>query len=153
MCLTTRQLCPIKAKKPITVYKVVKEKLVEDMHGNKKYAYYSAFKNMRIDLNSQVVAEGPIMPQEFYLMKAGKYESDYYYRLSKHIGKGFIHCFTNIFCAKNMHASLSLYRKRFGKQFCIIECIIEPGTLYYKSSLGFNSEICARSLTTKGVIY
>lgn len=152
MCLYTRQICPRKARKPITVYKIVYKKANGGL--------ITPYKVAKIATNSVIEARGNnIMPHEYYwlqrhllapcsstLLNAFKRN---YFEKCKTVSEGYIHCYTTFDRAKEECDEFNI--GWFNPPYCIIECIIEPGTLYYKSILGI--EMCARSLTTKGIIY
>lgn len=110
---------------------------------------------MDIKLFSNITAIGErLMPVEYYAIEKSispenkKWATLYYYNAYKSISAGFIHCYTQFYIVKLACDALNRCATQ-EKQFRVIECIIEPGTLYYRNS----RQICARSITTKGVVY
>ena len=129
MCLYTKQLLPRRAKEPITVYKMVYEK-----YG----MYFTPFMHKSIRKYGHIDAFGP-------LTGIPRFNADMTYRMTM-VSDGYIHAYRDLENAKQWCRFCSPHSVRNYK---IMECIIEPGTLYYKS----DTSICARSLTTKGIIY
>jgi hypothetical protein len=129
MCLLTRQLLPRRAKKPITVYKVVYK-----VHNH----YFTPFKHVQIKLKDRIIADGP-------LKGCPRLNANSEYSINT-VGEGYIHAYKDFKDAKEWCRFVNLSKTY---KFKVIVCIIEPGTLYYAN----DSEICARSLTTKGVAY
>ena len=132
MCLFTKQLLPRRAKKPIVVYKVVYEE--------RKNVFHTPFKHEPIEAYGHMQASGP-------LTGTPRYASDMTYYITT-VGNGYIHAYRDLRDAEDW---CRFYNRCSNKwyNYKVMECIIEPGTLYYKN----NTEICARSITTKGVVY
>lgn len=130
MCLLTKQLLPRRATKPITVYKLVYKE-----HG----MYFTPFMHKSIGIYGYIQAAGPLTgtPVNDPSMP----------RRMTHVSSGYIHAYRNL---ENAKSWCRFYNTNpAAHNYKIMECIIEPGTLYYK---GY-TEICARSLTTKGIVY
>lgn len=128
MCLLTRQICPIKAKKAIEVYKLL---LVDSVINN---SFLTPWTRTKTRLNTHFIAEGD----------KTNVQSD-----NVHIvGSGYIHCYTNIKNAK--YAKKYLVPRDKVYKTVITKCIIEPGTRYYKSWDG--EEIAADSVFVKEII-
>lgn len=120
---------PIKARKEIIVYKIV---LVDGKE------YCTPYRYVPIRLHQTLNAVGKLMPTRAYDYVLGKIGV---------IEDGYIHCLTSqegafVFAHTFLRGLLS-YR------ITILECIIPPGTLYYKSVSG--NEICARSIYAQKV--
>ena len=128
MCLYTKQICPAKARKDIVCYKVFVEgvRLTTPIVGHKiENPHYTGVPFLMDDSDkdkpnnrrsNNMVCKFGVGP----------------------IGKGMIHAYQNVECAKlardffGLYASLKTY-----------ECIIPKGTLYFK---GTDGDICSRKL-------
>lgn len=129
MCLLTKQLLPIRAKKPITVYKLVYKK-----HG----MYFTPFMHESIGIYGYIQAFGPLTGSPVYDASIP--------RRMTIVSRGYIHAYRDL---ENAKSCCRFYEESPTRNYKIMECIIEPGTLYYKN----DTQICARSLTTKGIVY
>ena len=117
MCLITKQICPIRARKDITVYKVLEKNLT-----NTKYI--TPFTRTPVVLHETLHARG----------KLYRGKCKYPHRLLMYeIGCGYIHCYTSLDTIHKFHC--------MGKYEVVVKCIIRKGTLYYKSHHGL--QICA----------
>lgn len=113
MCLYTKQICPIKAKKDIVCYKYVLS--ADSSYGSE---YITPIMDMPIDIGKTYKAvcipkHGPIV---------GKRCIKPYELFS--IAEGYIHCYAS------KVVFMTSTKKPIGH---IIECIIPKGTLYYIS--------------------
>lgn len=129
MCLLTKQIMPIKARKPIVVYKV----LLEQKYCLSDNRFITPWMYEKTELNKHLIAAGKKVA-----VRSGI--KDYYA-----VGPGYIHCYTKIEYAR-------WARKYFMQHFMafaniIVECVIEPGTRYYKSWDG--EEIAADAVFIK----
>ena len=130
MCLFTKQLLPRRAKEPITVYKIVYKS---------HFLYFTPFMHIPIKLKDCITANGPLTGRP-------KFDANGKYVINT-VSNGYIHAYKDFENAKgwcrffNQECSISNYK--------VLMCIIEPSTLYYVN----DTEICARSLTIKGVMY
>ena len=158
MCLFTFQIMPIKARRQITVYKVVKRK-----YKKRKPIYTTPIMKRHVYLNQPMVDEGRKMPKDrSFFTKKGDYVN-----ISKRprkdakpiytIEEGYIHCCATIddairWIETNRHLFPSNGKSilKYMYNWAIIECTIEPGTLYYKSFE--NDQLCAKSLTPKNIV-
>ena len=130
MCLFTKQLLPRRAKEPITVYKMVYKS---------PFQYFTPFRHIPIKLKDCITATGPLTgcPRFDY---SGKY-------VINTVSKGYIHAYKDFETAKDWCRFAN--PESHSRNYKVLMCVIEPGTLYYVG----DTEICARSLTTKGIIY
>lgn len=129
MCLLTKQICPIKARKPIVVYKLL---WMDDAKNN---SFLTPWTYTRTGLNKHLVAEG----KEKDILQ--------FFKTLRTISRGYIHCYTKIKfaeCGKYFMPYNAVYKK------VIVKCIIEPGTRYYKSWDG--EEIAADTVFIKEII-
>lgn len=99
--------------------------------------YFTPFMHKSIKVHSYIQASGPLTG----IRKCDASMTDPMTMVSN----GYIHAYRYLESAKRW---CEFYNENPARNYKIMECIIEPGTLYYVG----NSEICARSLTTKGVI-
>lgn len=129
MCLLTKQLLPRRATKPITVYKLVYKE-----HG----MYFTPFMHKSIGVYGYIQATGPLTGSPVH-------DASMTHRMTK-VESGYIHAYRHL---ENAKSWCRFYDESPTRNYKIMECIIEPGTLYYKS----DTQICARSLTTKGIVY
>lgn len=131
MCLLTRQIMPIKARKPIVVYKVL---LRHYYYSNNEFI--TPWMREKTGLNRLLTANG-----EKAVVQSG-IENVYA------VSSGYIHCYTKIRDAR--------FTKKYHIQNCavyktvITKCIIEQGTRYYKSWDG--KEIAADSVFIREII-
>ena len=129
MCLLTMQICQIKARKPIVVYKLLW------MDNAKNNSFLTPWTHTKTGLNKHLVAEGKEkdVPPVFKILRT--------------ISIGYIHCYTNIKTAidgKHFMPHNAVYKKVIAK------CIIEPGTRYYRSWDG--EEIAADAIFIKEIV-
>lgn len=117
MCLYTKQICPIKARKDIVCYKYVLN--ADSSYGSK---YITPIMDMPIDIGKTYKA-GCIQK---YGPTVGKRCIKPYELFS--IAEGYIHCYA--FKVKETVVEKTKKREAIGH---IIECIIQKGTLYYIS--------------------
>lgn len=115
MCLLTRQICPIKAKKPIVVYKV----LFKKNYCLPDNTFITPYRYEKTGLNRHLVATG-----KKEVVQSGI--KDF-----RAVGPGYIHCYTKIEYAR--WAKKYYTQRLMAFETVIVECIIEPGTRYYKS--------------------
>lgn len=132
MCLLTKQICPIKAKKPIVVYKV----LLEYKYRLSDKRFMTPWRYEEAGLNRHLIATGKKMA---VLSGVKNFRA---------VGPGYIHCYTKIEYAKWARKYHMQYFRAFA--IVIVKCIIEPGTRYYKSWDG--EEIAADSIFIKEII-
>ena len=135
MCLLTKQICPIKAKKPIVVYKV----LFEHKYCSSDKKFVTPWIHERTELNRLLVASG-----EKVVVRSG-------IKNYRAVGPGYIHCYTKIEDAKltRKYFIQKLFMRMVVKTV-IAKCIIEPGTRYYKSWDG--KEIAADAVFIKRIL-
>lgn len=112
MCLYTKQICPIKARKDIVCYKYVLK--ADSSYGSE---YVTPIMDMPIDIGKTYKAMG----------KEKRTGCKKPYELSS-ITEGYIHCFASK--VKETVVEKTKKREAIGH---IIECIIPKGTLYYIS--------------------
>lgn len=129
MCLLTKQIMPIKAKKPIVVYKV----LLEQKYCLSDNTFITPWMYEKTGLNRLLVATG-----EKTTAQSG-------IKGIRVVGSGYIHCYTNIENAKWAMKYLTQNFRCF--KTVLIKCIIEPSTRYYKSWNG--EEIAADAIFIK----
>lgn len=129
MCLLTKQICPIRAKKPIVVYKV----FLEQRYCLSDNTFITPWMYEKTKLNRLLVATG-----KKEAVRSGI--KDY-----RAVGPGYIHCYTNIENAKWARKYLLQHFTCFAS--VIVKCIIEPSTRYYKSWDG--KEIAADAIFIK----
>lgn len=129
MYLFTKQLLPKRAKKPITVYKMVYQR---------NFQYFTPFMHIPIKLKDCITATGPLTGHP-------RFDADGKYVINT-VSNGYIHAYKDFENAKNW---CRWFNKISASNYRVLVCVVEPGTLYYAD----HSEICARSLTVKGVMY
>lgn len=145
MCLYTRQICPIKARKRIIVYKIVKRY----PHKTGKAKYKTPVMKESIQLYHEYTVDGPTKITNYHreiYMGGGLFANMFV------VEHGYIHCCTSLDSAKNwLHKNYPLFphNKKAPFHWGIIRCFIEPGTLYYKSYDG--SQIATKTLLTRGM--
>lgn len=151
MCLYTKQIMPIKARKLIKVYKVI------TFSKNGSYAGYRTpccfmpikpWRNYTAESHHKgLLPEGKCMLYKGFPTLAFHPKNIYVNIISG----GFIHTFISKEKAKEYAVELANCRwfKR-NHRWAIMECAINVGTLYYKSYDG--TEIASRSLTTLKII-
>ena len=122
---------PIKARKPIVVYKLL---WMDDAKNN---SFITPWTQTRTMLNTHLVAEGE---------KTG--DPSPFKRFRKVISTGYIHCYTNIEDARYKRVYFMPHNTVYKR--VIAKCIIEPGTRYYKSWDG--EEIAADAIFIKEII-
>lgn len=132
MCLLTKQICPIKAKKPIVVYKV----LLKERYRLSDNRFITPWMCEKTRLNRLLTASG-----EKVVVRSGI--KDF-----RAVGPGYIHCYTKIEYAR--WARKYYIQKFMAFETVIVECIIEPSTRYYKSWDG--EEIAADAIFLKEII-
>lgn len=133
MCLYTKQICPIKARKRIIVYKVVKRY----PHKTGKQKYKTPCVKEPIQLYHEYTVDGPT--------KITQSTANYFV-----VENGYIHCCTSLDSAKNWlykNHHLFPHNKKQPFHWGIIRCWIEPGTLYYKNYDG--TQIATKKLSTR----
>ncbi len=129
MCLLTKQIMPIKARKPIVVYKV----LLEQKYRLSDNPFITPWMYEKTGLNRLLIATG-----EKTTVKSG-------IEGIRVVGPGYIHCYTNIKDARWARKYLIQHFTCFAT--VIVKCIIEPSTRYYKSWNG--EEIAADAVFIK----
>lgn len=130
MCLYTKQILPIRARKDITCYKAV---IVLKRHDVKLFT--SPFYWGHLCLGEPYVA----VPKERLFSRQF---SQILYDGIRRVEEGYIHCYIDYELAKECCASRST---AYGRPTtCILECIIPKGTLYFKSDDGL--EVCAKEI-------
>ena len=137
MCLFTRQICPIKARKDIVCYKVVKR--YKHKTGMRKYI--TPCQEMGIILYSSIKPNGPKM-----IKKRKRYSI---------IEGGYIHCCSTLEDAKrwinrNSHMFCNSQKLKRPTKWAIIKCVVHKGTLYYRSY--DESELCAEEIFTRKIV-
>ena len=130
MCLYTKMICPIKAKKDIVVYKVFKPAAAE------KGGFYTPVMGMHMLPGARYTTYGCMSPKKCRNALALNTVTD-----------GFFHAYTR------PTADYYTVRGRFGHftKHLIVKCIIPKNTLYYKSYDA--TEICSRSIFVCDVVY
>jgi hypothetical protein len=131
MCLYTKQILPIRARKDITCYKVV----VVSQHNGVKL-FRSPYYGVRLYLGEPYVAL-PINRRLPLLFRR-----QIIFNGIHMVEEGYSHCYTDYEFAKDRCAFIS---NEYGSPTtCILECIIPKGTLYFKSD--DKIEICAKEI-------
>ena len=129
MCLYTRQIMPIKARRDITCFKVV---MCLKSQNN---LFFTPFQHMRITIGEICCAVGPLMPRQ---IRFSAYPASVYC-----IEDGYIHAFTN---EQEAREYCKMVSKRCANLiFCVMECTIPKDTLYFVSAHR-DYEICARNI-------
>ena len=134
MCLTTKQICPIRARKDIVVYKV----LIKSRKFVNRNVYYTPVMGKYIELHKTFYATTTNKnndKRKAYYPSKGRYD----------ITSGFIHCYTNRTDIPHI-SGIRLFGRLYiilhrAETAVMVKCIIRKGTLYYKSYDGI--EICA----------
>lgn len=136
MCLLTRQICPIEAKEPIMVYKVL---WMDSIINN---SFLTPWTHTKTGLNKHLVAKGEktALTHSSYVLSP--------FKSLRVVSIGYIHCYTNIKDAKLGKRFFTPYNPVYKK--VIVKCIIEPGTRYYKSWDG--EEIAADSIFIEDIV-
>lgn len=130
MCLYTKQICPIKARKDITVYKIFHHDLYRD-------CFYTPFYRTYAKIESILRAKGKMI----FFTTVEK-------ERTRCVFGGFIHCYTNL---KYTHSMVQMgYCRNTCYNTVIAECTIPKGTLYFKSDDG--KEICAQQVYVKQIV-
>lgn len=124
MCLYTKQICPLRAKKDIVCYKWVEEATAPIFNEIKTDAkYLTPFYHMPIDVGkTYTVEETKKKSTDMSIIAANYYNARGVYKVED----GYIHCFTKVLYAET---AITFNTSAFGQH--IIECIIPKGTLYY----------------------
>lgn len=127
MCLYTKQILPIRARRDITVYKY----LYLDITTNK---YLTPCQGVPVSLNStfEALEKDILLPTRKSRFLGGNISV---------IEAGFIHCYTTLESA--IHEIVST------RSF-IVKCTIKKGTLYYKAYI--HHQICAKSVEIHGIV-
>ena len=134
MCLYTRQILPIRAKKDITCYKALRPVSLHNADSTIGHAarFETPFTNTPVNV------PGTLIPGRCFLeFPLFRYNGK---RYTYNINKGFIHAYTGEWEAK----------KRLGFLFVIARCTIPKGTLYFISY--DKTEICARRMILNCIV-
>lgn len=123
MCLYTKQILPIRARRDITVYK----ELIKCSKG-----YITPYIGVPVALHSIVNAA---QKDVFLPKRAHKIFLKY------KIEEEFIHCYTD---------RESAISQLFVSSSVIVKCTIKKGTLYYRSCI--HHEICAKSIEVHDIV-
>ena len=134
MCLHTKQIMPLKARRDITCFKIVLSLKSQDNF------YYTPFQHMRMTIGEICCAVGPLLPKPVRFLS-----------ISRPIGvsslycveDGYIHAFTNQEEAKIYCRVVSKRCTNF--QCYVVKCTIPKDTLYFVSARR-DYEICARNI-------
>lgn len=146
MCLYTKQICPIRARKKIVCYKVV---IRREHAGEKKYRTPCMEKSLRLHkliCPSPITLLNKIHKRDKYIGK-GKWTTIY------EVNGGWIHACNTLDDAKlwlkeNYHFFDHNKTQPFG--WAIIECVVHKGVLYYRS---FDRHtLCAKKLFTRKIV-
>lgn len=130
MCLYTKQILPIRARKDITCYKVV---LVTEVYGIKHFYSPFYFRKLCLGVPSIASPKEVILPTKLNSLVWG---------ISNKVDGGYIHCYTDYQEALDHCCTIS---NQFGRpNTCLLECIIPKGTLYFKSDDGL--EMCGKEI-------
>jgi len=147
MCLYTKQICPIKARKTIVCYKVVKRR--KHATGEKKYRTPCMKKPLKLHgliYPSPITSWDKIHEKDIYIGE-GKWIN------VREVNGGWIHaCNTlddaKLWLKKNYH--LFNHNKKQPFHWAIIECVVYKGVLYYRS---FDKHtLCAKELFTRKIV-
>lgn len=119
MCLITKQILPIRARKDIVVYKVL------EVHRSHVYGktFRTPYRWTPVTLHTTLYARGNVYKKRIPSLESLKYE----------VGRGYIHCYTSMRALRKYNI--------YGGSTTAVKCIIRKGTLYYKSY--DDIEICA----------
>lgn len=131
MCLTTRQICPLKAKRDITVYKILKINPLGKLYTPCTYVEVKVGETM--DASCQKT-------QEY----SRKLVSTKHQLLVKEIGGGMIHSYVD----ENFALVMTNW---IDYKWAIVKCTIPKGTLYYISFN--NTQICSKKLIINKIIH
>lgn len=131
MCLYTRQIMPIKARRDITCFKVVLALRSQDN------VFLSPFHHMRMTIGEICDAVGQLMPRPICYQKLYC------------IADGYIHVFTDENQATEYCKKISTRCANFDCY--VMECIIPKGTLYFVSAFR-DYEGCTRSVLPIGLL-
>lgn len=130
MCLYTKQILPIRARKDITCYKAV---VVSQRHCIKLFT--GPYFCVHLYLGEPYVASPS---KKLFSTRFNQILFDG----TRRVEEGYIHCYIDYEYAKERCASIS---NNYGNPAtCILECIIPKGTLYFKSGDGL--EVCAKEI-------
>lgn len=150
MCLFTKQIMPIKARKEIVVYKVVKimryntVPFIHTISDVPTINYFTPCMLENVHIGKLLEASGSLISRTIKnAFKTKMLKLQYY----NEITDGYIHCFTTKASALawiQKSAIMIRFDTRKPYDWAILECIISPKTLYYKSYDG--KQICARSV-------
>ena len=147
MCLYTSQICPIKARKDIVCYKVVKR----HKHATIEKKYKTPCMKKSIKLRTKINANPPTIWDKVRV--AVLYMGNGEYKAFNEINGGWIHaCNTledaKLWLKKNYH--LFNHNKKQPFHWAIIECAIHKGVLYYRS---FDKHtLCSKELFTRKIV-
>ena len=152
MCLYTKQICPIKARKDIVCYKVVKRR--KHATGEKKYRTPCMKKSIK--LPATISADPPTTNWDKMWDKVRVttlYLGNGEYKAFNEINGGWIHaCNTlddaKLWLKKNYH--LFNHNKKQPFHWAIIKCVVHKGVLYYRSY--DKHTLCAKELFTRKVV-
>ena len=141
MCLYTRQILPIRAKKDITCYKALRP--VSFYNADSTIGHAARFETPFT--KTPVNVPGTLIPGRCFLrfpLYQNSYSRHFYFgHLRTYtVDKGFIHAYTG-----QRKAAESL-----GFPFVVAECTIPKGTLYFISH--DKEEICAKQLILNYIV-
>lgn len=128
MCLVTKQICPLRAKRDITVYKILKYNLLGSLN------LYTPYTATRVKVGETMDDSNEEI--HFSVRSCGNA-----------ISKGMIHSYTDELYARIVMTARwdLIYRG------VIAECTIPKGTLYYIST--HKKTICSKKLRINKIIY
>lgn len=129
MCLYTKQICPLRARKDIICYKWVEEADAK---------YLTPFYHMPIDVGETYTVEETKKKSTNVSVIAAEFHN---VRRAYRVEDGYIHCFTKVLYAE---FAINFNTPASGQH--IIECIIPKGTLYYINIA--KREIAAKEIRT-----
>ena len=147
MCLYTKQICPIKARKEIVCYKVVKRR--KHATGEKKYITPCMKKPLKLH---ELICPSPATPWDKVHVTAF-YLGNGEYKDFNEISGGWIHaCNTlddaKLWLKKNYH--LFNHNRKQPFHWAIIKCVVHKGVLYYRSY--DKHTLCAKELFTIKIV-
>lgn len=138
MCLYTKQILPIRAKKDITCYKALRP--VPLYNADSTIGHTARFETPV--MKTPVNVPGTLIPDRCFLrFPLYRNKFDAFFRIYNIIDKGFIHAYT----------SQGEAEKYMSFPFVVIaECTIPKGTLYF---ISYNkTEICARYMILNHIV-
>lgn len=147
MCLYTKQICPIKARKEIVCYKVVKRR----KHATKEKKYMTPCMKEPLKLHS-LICPSPTTPWD-KIHKKSIYIGEGKWIAVHEVNGGWIHACNTLDDAKlwlKKNYLLFNHKRKQPFRWAIIKCVVHKGVLYYRS---FDKHtLCAKELFTRKIV-